>query len=104
MFKHPNELEKEYHMKLIYRIILIKYKKDSRVKGRICNNSRLQQLNIVKGEVASLIVANESVIIILVHNNMQDNCIAITGIPNTYLFDNIEDETVIIKMRGILQL
>ena len=85
-------------------LIFLKEKKDGSIKGRACADGRKQKFadDNEKGANASPTVSIESVLITAVIDALEERDVAVVDIPNAFVQTRMDDEKVIMKMRGKL--
>eukprot|EP00957_Ditylum_brightwellii_P132103 10071748-Ditylum_brightwellii.AAC.1 len=96
-----DELTREQIREALRAIIFLKEKQCGRLTGQICADGRSQHDTIPKEDIASPMVAPESVIITSVIDTKEGRDVATTDIPAAYLSTDM-DEYVIMVLEGKL--
>lgn len=80
-------------------LVLIKEKRDGRIKGRACANGREQMTYISKDDISSPTIQIESLMISLLIDAYERRDIATVDVGCAYLMANMND-TIIVKLIG----
>ena len=99
---NPSKLSKAERAKVLESLIFLTQKRDGSSKARTCVNGSPQRLWMNKEEAASPTVLLESVLLTSVIDARENREVATVDIPNAFVQTDMDDEKVVMKMRGKL--
>jgi len=97
---NKRKLTKDLRRNALRAVNLIKRKRCGKLKGRTCANGAPQRKYIPREKASSPTLRVESLMALILINAFEKRDVAIFDVPGAYLFADLDDKFVLLKIEG----